>query len=43
LRRSERLEAAQPVFAPERALHGDRVGRLARQSIKNIVAGEAKT
>src|SRR5467141_5032071 len=36
------LEAAQPVFAPERALHGDRVGRLARQSIKNIVAGEAK-
>jgi hypothetical protein len=23
-------------------LHGDRVGRLARQSMKNIVAGEAK-
>ena len=36
------LEAAQLVLARERALHGDRVGRLARQSMKNIVAGEAK-
>src|SRR5260370_22823377 len=36
------LEAAQLVFARERALHGDRVGRLARQSMKSIVAGEAK-
>src|SRR3981189_1058150 len=36
------LEAAKLVFARERAEHGDRVGRLARQSMKNIVAGEAK-